>query len=81
MKALSLDLVRGLIDQVDAQVHMTWVQPRVLDKDQVSERLMEAVSPRKSQGKFILPGSVRTAKKQPQYKTLLKTHLFRLAFL
>ncbi|KAK2171052.1 hypothetical protein NP493_1108g00022 [Ridgeia piscesae] len=36
MKALSLDLVRGLIDQVDAQVHMTWVQPRVLDKDQIS---------------------------------------------
>ena len=36
MKALSLDLVRGLIDQVDQLVHMTWVQPRVLDKDQVS---------------------------------------------
>ena len=28
-----------------------------------------------------LPDSVRTAKTQPQYKTLLKTHLFRLAFL
>ena len=25
--------------------------------------------------------SVRTAKIQPQFKTLLKTHLFRLAFL
>ena len=28
-----------------------------------------------------LSGSVRTAKTQPQYKTLVKTHLFRLAFL
>ena len=28
-----------------------------------------------------LPDSVRTAKTQPQYKTLLMTHLFRLAFL
>ena len=28
-----------------------------------------------------LPDSVRTAKTQPQYKTLLKTHIFRLAFL
>ena len=28
-----------------------------------------------------LSDSVRTAKTQPQYKTLLKTHLFRLAFL
>lgn len=35
MKALSLDLVKGSIDQVDQKVHMTWVQPRVLDKDQI----------------------------------------------
>ena len=36
MKALSLGLVRGTIDQVDAKVHLTWVQPRVLDKKQIS---------------------------------------------
>ncbi|XP_071943070.1 26S proteasome non-ATPase regulatory subunit 13-like [Antedon mediterranea] len=36
MKALSLGLVKGSIDQVDAKVHMTWVQPRVLDKQQIS---------------------------------------------
>lgn len=35
MKALSLGLVKGSIDQVDAKVHMTWVQPRVLDRDQI----------------------------------------------
>jgi len=35
MKALSQGLVQGRIDQVSGVVEMTWVQPRVLDKDQV----------------------------------------------
>lgn len=35
MKALSLGLVKGQIDGVDGRVHMTWVQPRVLDLQQV----------------------------------------------
>jgi len=35
MKALSLNLVRGTIDEVDQLVHLTWVQPRVLGKDQI----------------------------------------------
>lgn len=36
MKALSLGLVKGYIDEVDKVVQFTWVQPRVLGKDQIS---------------------------------------------
>lgn len=35
MRALSLGLVKGSIDQIEQKAHMTWVQPRVLDRDQV----------------------------------------------
>ncbi|MGH0173091.1 UNVERIFIED_CONTAM: hypothetical protein FKN15_064423 [Acipenser sinensis] len=36
MKALSNGLVKGSIDEVDSKVHLTWVQPRVMDLKQVS---------------------------------------------
>nr|CAG4650144.1 EOG090X05V9 [Sida crystallina] len=36
MKALAQGLLKGTIDQVDSVVHFTWVQPRVLDKKQLS---------------------------------------------
>uniref|UniRef100_UPI00358EC173 26S proteasome non-ATPase regulatory subunit 13 n=1 Tax=Myxine glutinosa TaxID=7769 RepID=UPI00358EC173 len=36
MKALSAELVKGSIDEVDKKIHMTWVQPRVLDLKQIS---------------------------------------------
>jgi len=36
MKAVSKGLVKGRIDQVGEKVHMTWVQPRVLDRTQIS---------------------------------------------
>ena len=35
IRALSLNLVKGSIDEVDEKVHMTWVQPRVLSVEQV----------------------------------------------
>ena len=35
MKALSKGLVKGQIDQVGQTVNLTWVQPRVLDKEQL----------------------------------------------
>ncbi|KIJ64357.1 hypothetical protein HYDPIDRAFT_90849 [Hydnomerulius pinastri MD-312] len=37
MKALSLKLIRGSLDQVDHKAHITWVQPRVLSRGQIGE--------------------------------------------
>jgi 26S proteasome regulatory subunit N9 len=36
MKALSLSLIRGRIDQVDGIVEIDWVQPRYLEKQQIA---------------------------------------------
>ncbi|KIJ47234.1 hypothetical protein M422DRAFT_59530 [Sphaerobolus stellatus SS14] len=37
MKALSLKLIRGSIDQVDEKASITWVQPRVLSRPQIGQ--------------------------------------------
>ncbi|KAK0216544.1 hypothetical protein EDD85DRAFT_894700 [Armillaria nabsnona] len=47
MKALSLKLIRGSLDQVDQKARITWVQPRVLSREQiggVAKRLEEWVN-------------------------------------
>ncbi|VUZ55166.1 unnamed protein product [Hymenolepis diminuta] len=44
MRALSLNLMKGRIDEVNQTVTLTWLQPRVLDIDQISnmaQRLTE----------------------------------------
>lgn len=43
MKALSVGLIKGNIDEVDQKVQMTWVQPRVLDLQQVSPRPLKSL--------------------------------------
>lgn len=37
MRALSLGLIKGTMDQVDQNVDVTWVMPRVLDEKQMAE--------------------------------------------
>ena len=44
MKALSLGLIKGQMDEIDQQVTVSWVMPRVLGKEQIEalgERLGE----------------------------------------
>ncbi len=37
MKALSLKLIRGVIDELDSTVTINWVQPRVLGMPQITK--------------------------------------------
>ncbi|KAK0714343.1 hypothetical protein B0T21DRAFT_297326 [Apiosordaria backusii] len=56
MKALSLGLLRGTIDQVDGVAHINWVQPKVLDMTQIENmraRLQEWDSSVEQLGNWI----------------------------
>jgi 26S proteasome regulatory subunit N9 len=35
MKAMSLELVKGTIDEVDQVVHIDWIMPRYLNKENI----------------------------------------------
>lgn len=50
MKALSLGLIRGTIDQVAGVVRVTWVQPKVLDKAQIENMRLRLLDWSKSVG-------------------------------
>ncbi|MFT7804374.1 26S proteasome non-ATPase regulatory subunit 13-like [Arapaima gigas] len=39
MKALSCGLIKGTIDEVDQEIHVTWVQPKVLDVKQIGDMM------------------------------------------
>lgn len=41
MKALSLGLIKGTIDEVDQQISITWIQPKVLDADQIKVLVLQ----------------------------------------
>jgi 26S proteasome regulatory subunit N9 len=37
MKAMSLKLIKGSIDEVNEKVNINWVQPRILSHDQIQQ--------------------------------------------
>lgn len=44
MKAMSIELIKGTIDEVDHTVHITWIQSRVLESSQIrrmNDRIVE----------------------------------------
>ncbi|KAI5119270.1 hypothetical protein M0805_007272 [Coniferiporia weirii] len=58
MKALSLKLIRGSLDEVNQTAQITWVQPRVLDREQIgalAERLKAWTDKLKSVEQRIAP--------------------------
>ncbi|TFK26919.1 proteasome 26S subunit [Coprinopsis marcescibilis] len=64
MKALSLKLIRGSLDQVDQKAQIVWVQPRVLSREQIgglAKRLDKWVSDLNTVEKRIAPEVLTSA--------------------
>jgi hypothetical protein len=41
MKSLSLELIKGVISGVDSKVAITWVIPRVMDRDSIKKQIVK----------------------------------------
>jgi len=64
MKALSLKLIRGSLDQVEQKAQITWVQPRVLSREQIgvlAKRLDDWVNKLNAVEQRIAPEVLTTA--------------------
>ncbi|PAV15754.1 proteasome 26S subunit [Pyrrhoderma noxium] len=64
MKAFSLGLLRGSLDEIDQTARITWVQPRVLDRTQIgalADRLKAWTDKLKSVEQRITPELLTTA--------------------
>ncbi|TEB23060.1 hypothetical protein FA13DRAFT_1694680 [Coprinellus micaceus] len=64
MKALSLKLIKGSLDQVEEKAQITWVQPRVLSREQIgglAKRLEEWVDKLNTVEKRIAPEVLTSA--------------------
>ncbi|KAH3763544.1 26S proteasome non-ATPase regulatory subunit 13 [Pelomyxa schiedti] len=54
MKALSLGLVKGTIDEVAQQVEISWIKPRVLDSAQIDTLIARLVEWKKTIGQTLV---------------------------
>jgi len=61
MKAMSLELVKGSIDEVDKTVHIEWIMPRYLNKEH-----MQILADRLGQWREKVDGTVRLVEDQSQ---------------
>lgn len=58
MKAMSLDLIKGIVDEIDRNVQVTWVKPAILDIDQMkalNEKVKSWISKIEQTKKEIAP--------------------------
>ncbi|CAM9600114.1 unnamed protein product [Chrysoparadoxa australica] len=53
MRAMSLSLIKGIMDEVAQQLHVSWVQPRVLDTEQLTQLVDQLGAWKGSVGKAL----------------------------
>jgi len=58
MKAMSLELIKGVVDEIDGNVQVTWVKPAILDLDQmmaINEKIKSWIAKIEETKKEIAP--------------------------